>query len=89
MREFANLKKLPKEADKIERRSIHDQAARMTDSTSSRHPVRYCWKWVNAAELKDGMSVLEPSAGMGHIAEQIRESGVEPDVVEFNGDRRL
>jgi len=34
------------------------------------------------------MSVLEPSAGMGHIAERIREAGVEPDVIELSGKRR-
>ncbi len=43
---------------------------------------------VNAAGIEDGMSVLEPSAGMGHIAERIRETGVEPDVVEFSSGRR-
>jgi hypothetical protein len=43
---------------------------------------------VEAAGIEDGMSVLEPSAGWGHIAERIRESGADPDVIELSGDRR-
>ena len=43
---------------------------------------------IDAAELKEGMSVLEPSAGWGHIAEMIRDAGVDPEVVELSGDRR-
>lgn len=44
---------------------------------------------VEAADIQPGMEVLEPSAGMGHIADYIREqSGVEPDVVELSGKRR-
>lgn len=43
---------------------------------------------VDTAGIEEGMSVLEPSAGMGHIAEVIRETGVDPDVVELSGDRR-
>ena len=44
---------------------------------------------VDAADIQEGMDVLEPSAGMGHIADHIREqTGVEPDVVELSGKRR-
>lgn len=44
---------------------------------------------LEAAEIQEGMSVLEPSAGMGHIADAIvAETGVWPDVVELSGDRR-
>lgn len=43
---------------------------------------------VTTADIQEGMKVLEPSAGWGHIAERIRESGVEPDVIELSGDRR-
>lgn len=37
---------------------------------------------VEDADIKPGMSVLEPSAGNGNIADAIREAGVEPDVIE-------
>ncbi|AVS68124.1 hypothetical protein C8245_22875 [Paracidovorax avenae] len=44
---------------------------------------------VDAADIQPGMDVLEPSAGMGHIADYIREqTGIEPDVVELSGKRR-
>ena len=44
---------------------------------------------LEAAEIQDGMAVLEPSAGMGHIADAIvAETGVWPDVIELSGDRR-
>lgn len=43
---------------------------------------------IETADIREGMTVLEPSAGMGHIAERIRDAGFEPDVVEFSGDRR-
>ncbi|MBK7814499.1 MAG: methyltransferase [Rhodocyclaceae bacterium] len=51
-------------------------------------PAETAQAMIDAADLKEGMSVLEPSAGWGHIAEKIREAGVEPDVVEISGDRR-
>jgi Large polyvalent protein associated domain 39/ADP-Ribosyltransferase in polyvalent proteins len=43
---------------------------------------------VEAADIKPDMAVLEPSAGMGHIADRINDSGVSPDVVEMAEDRR-
>lgn len=44
---------------------------------------------LDAAEISEGMAVLEPSAGMGHIADAIvAESGVWPDVVELSASRR-
>lgn len=44
---------------------------------------------LDAAEISEGMAVLEPSAGMGHIADAIvAETGVWPDVVEISGQRR-
>lgn len=44
---------------------------------------------LDAAEIAEGMAVLEPSAGMGHIADAIvEETGVWPDVVELSGSRR-
>ncbi|RLA49223.1 MAG: SAM-dependent methyltransferase, partial [Gammaproteobacteria bacterium] len=42
---------------------------------------------VSVAGIESGMTVLEPSAGMGHIAERIRESGVEPSVIEYSNKR--
>lgn len=43
---------------------------------------------IEAADLSPDMAVLEPSAGMGHLADRIREAGAEPDVIEISADRR-
>jgi len=51
-------------------------------------PADVADQMVEAADIKPDMAVLEPSAGMGHIADRIREAGVEPDVVEIAPDRR-
>lgn len=39
---------------------------------------------VQLANLTNGDKVLEPSAGSGNIADVIRETGIEPDVIEWN-----
>ncbi len=51
-------------------------------------PAAVADEMIEAAGIEEGMSVLEPSAGMGHIAERIRAAGVEPEVVEIASDRR-
>lgn len=51
-------------------------------------PAGVAQEMIDAAGIEEGMTVLEPSAGMGHIAEQIRDAGVDPDVAEFSSDRR-
>jgi len=43
---------------------------------------------IDAAEITEGMKVLEPSAGMGHIAEKLRDAGFDPDVIEYSPSRR-
>lgn len=43
---------------------------------------------IEAADLAPDMAVLEPSAGMGHLADRIREAGAEPDVIEISSERR-
>lgn len=43
---------------------------------------------IEAADLTPDMAVLEPSAGMGHLADRIRAAGAEPDVIEISADRR-
>lgn len=51
-------------------------------------PAEIADQMVEAADLSPDMAVLEPSAGMGHIADRIRAAGAEPDVVEISPDRR-
>lgn len=88
LREFANLKEAPKERDKIKEME-RAMIGRKNDGLDFfPTPEETAKAMIDAAEISEGMSVLEPSAGMGHIAEQVRGYGVDPDVIEFNGDRR-
>lgn len=43
---------------------------------------------MDAADIEPNMAVLEPSAGMGHLADRIRAAGAEPDVIEISPERR-
>jgi len=88
LREFAGLKEAPKELDKIkqmEREMIGRRNDGLDFFPTSPAAVE---QMLSAAEIQEGMAILEPSAGMGHIAEAIREAGVEPDVVELSNDRK-
>ena len=60
----------------------------MMGSTSSPTPTNVVQDMIEVAGIEEGMSVLEPSAGMGHIADNLREAGFDPDVAELSGDRR-
>lgn len=51
-------------------------------------PASVADRMVEAAGIEEGMAVLEPSAGMGHIADRIAAAGADPDVVEMSADRR-
>lgn len=51
-------------------------------------PAEVADQMIEAADLSPDMAVLEPSAGMGHLADRIREAGAEPDVIEASEERR-
>jgi predicted RNA methylase len=51
-------------------------------------PADQADEMIEAANIEEGMSVLEPSAGMGHIADQLRAHDFEPDVIEISPERR-
>ncbi|MCX7184920.1 MAG: hypothetical protein NTW90_06770 [Nitrosospira sp.] len=88
LREFIGLRTAPKEVSKIKEME-RTMIGRSNDGMDFfPTPESTADAMVEAADIKEGMSVLEPSAGMGHIAERIREAGVEPDVVEMASDRR-
>lgn len=89
LREFADLQQAMATPDKIkqmERAMIGRRSDGLDFFPTSEAVVD---SMLEAAEIAEGMGVLEPSAGMGHIADAIREkTGVEPDVVELSGERR-
>lgn len=88
LREFVSLREAPAEADKIKQME-RAMIGRKNDGLDFfPTPAETAKALIDAAGIEEGMSVLEPSAGMGHIAEQIREAGVDPDVIEYSNDRR-
>lgn len=88
LREFISLRTAPKKADKIKEmeRSMIGRKSDGLDFFPT--PASVVDEMLEAANATDDMRVLEPSAGMGHIADRMRESGIEPDVIELSGDRR-
>lgn len=51
-------------------------------------PKKVVEQMIDLSDLKPDMKVLEPSAGMGHIADILKDYGVKPDVIEISGKRR-
>jgi len=88
LREFIALSEAPEQPNRVKELERSMVGRRNDGLDFFPTPAGIAQQMIEAADLKEGMSVLEPSAGMGHIAEQIREAGVDPDVVEFSGDRR-
>lgn len=88
IREFISLQETPKPPSKVKEMERAMVGRRNDGLDFFPTPAHIADSMVETADIKEGMSVLEPSAGMGHIAERIREAGVEPDVVEISPDRR-
>jgi predicted transposase YbfD/YdcC len=88
LREFIRLQEAPREADKVKAMERAMIGRRKDGLDFFPTPESTVQDMLDSAEIQEGMSVLEPSAGMGHIAEKIRDAGVDPDVVEMSGDRR-
>lgn len=51
-------------------------------------PKELAERMVEMADIEPGMSVLEPSAGNGNIADAIKKAGVNPDVIELSSTLR-
>lgn len=88
LREFIGLREQPAEADKVKQLERAMIGRRNDGLDFFPTPGSVADEMVAAADIKPGMRVLEPSAGMGHIAERIRGAGHQPEVVEFSNDRR-
>ncbi|MBX6420186.1 MAG: hypothetical protein IRZ06_04135, partial [Nevskia sp.] len=88
LREYIALRKAPQEEDRVKKLEREMVGRRNDGLDFFPTPEKTADEMVTAADIRPGMTVLEPSAGMGHIAERIREAGVEPDVVELSSERR-
>lgn len=90
LREFVGLQAAAKQ-DKVrelERSVMRDAANNRGWLDFFPTPVAVTEEMLAAADIRPGMAVLEPSAGMGHIADRIREKGVEPVVAELEPQKR-
>jgi hypothetical protein len=87
LREFIGLREQAAEADKVKQLERAMVGRRNDGLDFFPTPETTADEMVAAADIQPGMRVLEPSAGMGHIAERIRASGVEPEVGEIGSDR--
>jgi hypothetical protein len=88
IREFVSLHETPKAPDRVKELERAMIGRRNDGLDFFPTPASIADQMIETADIQEGMSVLEPSAGMGHIADRIREAGVEPDVVELSGERR-
>ena len=90
LREFVGLQAAAKQ-DKVrelERSVMRDAANNRGWLDFFPTTVAVTEEMLAAADIRPGMGVLEPSAGMGHIADRIREKGVEPVVAELEPQKR-
>lgn len=88
LREFIGLREVAAEPDKVKQMERAMIGRRNDGLDFFPTPESVADEMVAAADIQPGMRVLEPSAGMGHIAERIRAAGTEPEVGEFANDRR-
>lgn len=89
LREFVALREAPAEPDKIKQMERAMIGRRNDGLDFFPTSAAVTEEAIDAADIQGGMDVLEPSAGMGHMADAIREqTGVEPEVVELSGERR-
>jgi hypothetical protein len=88
LREFIGLQQRQREPDRIKAMERSMIGRRNDGLDFFPTPAGVASRMIEAADIKPGMAVLEPSAGMGHIAEQIRAAGADPDVAELSHDRR-
>jgi hypothetical protein len=88
IREFIAMRVQAQEADRVKAME-RAMVGRKNDGLDFfPTPAEVADQMVEAAGIEPDMAVLEPSAGMGHLADRIRAAGAEPDVIELSGDRR-
>lgn len=88
LREFIGLSQAPEVPSKIKEMERAMVGRRNDGLDFFPTPEQVVSQMIDAADIQEGMRVLEPSAGMGHIADVLREQGIETDVAEISPDRR-
>jgi hypothetical protein len=88
LREFIAMREAPEAPSKVKEMERAMIGRRNDGLDFFPTPESTADEMVAAADIQPGMRVLEPSAGMGHIAERIRAAGIEPEVGEIGSERR-
>lgn len=88
LREFIGLQERAQEADRVKMLERAMVGRKKDGLDFFPTPQTVADEMVETADIQPDMAVLEPSAGMGHIADRIRAAGAEPDVIEMSGERR-
>lgn len=88
LREFIGLRETAKQPDKIKEMERAMIGRKNDGFDFFPTPAVASDEAIEAADIKEGMTIYEPQAGMGHIADRLREAGFEPDVGEIATDRR-
>ena len=88
LREFIGLREQAAAPDKVKQLERSMMGRKNDGLDFFPTPESVADEMVTTAGIEPGMTVLEPSAGWGHIAERIRAAGVDPDVGEMASDRR-
>lgn len=88
LQEYVGLQEVAKAPDKIKELERKMVGRSNDDLDFFPTPAGIAEEMIETAGIEAGMTVLEPSAGMGHIADQMRQYDIEPDVIEMSGARR-
>jgi len=88
LHEYVSLREQAAEADRIKEleRAMVGRARDGLDFFPT--PEAAADAMIQAIGIESDMAVLEPSAGMGHLADRVRAAGAEPDVIEMSSSRR-
>ena len=100
IRQLEDLKyQLSPEEEKVKQEAEREKAAReaamkrgdfarMNIPSYFPTPKKIIDKMIDLANISDGETVLEPSAGAGHILDELRNTGANVSAIEFNGTLR-
>ena len=88
LQEYVGLQEIATAPDKIKELERKMVGRSNDDLDFFPTPAGIAEEMIETAGIEEGMTVLEPSAGMGHIADQMRQFDIEPDVIEMSGARR-
>lgn len=88
LREYVQLQGQHKEIDTVTRLMRGLAGNRNIGIDFFPTPYATAMDLVDCADLREGMTVLEPEAGYGGIADLIRDAGFEPDVIEISSTLR-